>query len=305
MLTLLEHLNFKVPMANGKRLIEDFFVNRLGCPECPTGRLRVCAPVRGQVPEGEQKQMHVNLGLSQIHFEWCTGDGREYSVPQRLEGFVTLQFRDMDKLRDSLKGIPFTELTSGRLAVVDPFGLTTWVCEQATADDLRLVERFGSVRPGGVGNAVGIKRVDYNCQPGMSGSIVQFYSQAFKAPVSRSTTTGTSSEIHTRFGQTIAWNETLAAPPPNAYEYGSGLWSIHMCFYIENFAQHANNLQKLFWINPDYRGPPINDAVDTVDKALKSKQFRIKHIGDYYVLEHEIRATDHPLSPLKDYQSKL
>jgi hypothetical protein len=79
-----------------------------------------------------------------------------------------------------------------------------------------------------------------------------------------------------------------------------------MCFYIDKFEENAERLKRLFWVNPDYKIPPINDNVGTVPAALKSRQFRLKHVGEKYVLEHEIRAIDHPLSPIKQLvQAKM
>jgi hypothetical protein len=304
MLALLEHLNFKVPFATGERIIQDFFVSRFGCPDCPTGRMKVSPPVTGPVKEGTPKQMHVNLGLSQIHFEWCTGDGRDFAFPQRLEGFVTVKVDDMAKLKANLQGLPYvTDDPNKKIIVMDPFGITTWVCEEATEDYRKNLARFGQVRAGGVGNILGISQVDYNCQIGVSASICKFYEDSFGV---KPVVTSAGHAIQTRLGQKISWNETLAGPPPTAYELNPALWGIHMCFYIDRFEENAERLKRLFWVNPDYKIPPINDNVATVPAALKSRQFRLKHVGERYVVEHEIRAIDHPLSPIKQLlQAKM
>ena len=70
MIELIEHINFKVPYLNGKEQIQSFYVETLGAPECESGRLKV-AISSNKIKEGTVKQMHVNLGQSQIHFEWC------------------------------------------------------------------------------------------------------------------------------------------------------------------------------------------------------------------------------------------
>jgi len=302
MLVLLEHLNFKIPYESGEKVINDFFVNRLGCPECPTGRLRVSPPVKGSIPEGEAKQMHVNMGLSQIHFEWCTGDGRPYNAPQRLEGCVTLAIKDMDLLKRKLAGIPYHIDEKGNVVVTDPFGLTTWVCAAAPPEVRDFVGGMGDIRKGGVGNVIALLRVDYDCRPGVSKTIADFYRKAFHAPVLQH---ASGFAVQTNLGQVISFNETERAPPENGYDINPQLWGIHMCFYIEKYEENSRRLHDLFWVNPDYKIPPINDNVSTVEGALKSKQFRLKEVGDKFVLEHEIRAMDHPLSPLKSLKAAL
>src|SRR5205809_3731675 len=93
-LILMEHINFKIPYSPPPiPILQQFFVQLLGCPECPTGRLQVATNTNKEksiVAVNQDKQMHVNLGLSQIHFEWCTGDGIPYTKPQHLRGYVTL-----------------------------------------------------------------------------------------------------------------------------------------------------------------------------------------------------------------------
>jgi len=139
-------------------------------------------------------------------------------------------------------------------------------------------------------------RIDYNCQIGVSASIAKFYEEMFQVPVTKH---ANGHAIRTKFGQIISFNETMTGPPPDAYEVNPAAWGIHMCFYIEDFKENSNKLQRLFWVNPDYKIPPINDNVSTVEEALERKQFRIKHLGERFVFEHEIRAIDHPLSPIK------
>ena len=298
-LVLLEHLNFKVPFPVAESTILDFFVQQLGCPECPTGRLKVSSPVTGSLPEGTFKQMHVNLGLSQVHFEWCTGDGKPYFHPQWLEGTVTIIVDHLESLAGRLKQRYYKD-SIGNLIVTDPFG-TTWVCKEADHTFKTQLLKFGEIRPGGVGKVLALLRVDFDCQVGVSKSIAKFYADSFNA-LARKTSKGF--EIETKVGQIISFNETPFAPPANAYEIDTR-YAIHMCFYVDNFEQHCRKMLSTFWVNPDYKIPPLNDNVLTTEGALERKQFRLKNIGPSWIFEHEIRDIYHPLSPFHHFLKQL
>lgn len=290
-LVLLEHLNFKVPYETGEHLITQFFVNTLGCPESPPGRMQVCNDSSNPslLPNGTDKQMHVNLGpLSQLHFEFATSLGEPYVTAQRLCGKVTLEVANLHQLKQSLNKIrhPFEDVGSG-IEFHDPFCITKWFCVQ-TRDPIPTQQCF---RPGGFGNVLRLDKVQFLCEPGLEKSIVNFYSQYFLAETKQE------GKLFTRHGQEISWVGSVNAPPANAYDTNPQLDAIHMCFYVSKFEETARELFHRFWVNPDYVGPPINDHVTTVDEAIAKKQFRIKHIGDKYILEHEIRNVTHPRNP--------
>jgi len=295
-LVLMEHLNFKVPYPTGKPSIEDFFVRRLGAPECPASRLSVAeTPMNEGLPPGTQKQMHVNMGLSQIHFEWCTGSGRPFASAQRLRGCVTVAVDDVSALRRRLEGYPralVRGLDGDAVVAVDPFD-NVWVCVQA---DAKVAARAaGEVRSGGVGHVLGIVAVDLDVRPGVAAGVAAAYRELFNADAFP---TQLGYVVRTRFGQEIRFNESPTAPPPDAYDVDD-MYAIHMCFYVEPFDEVAARACRrgLFWQNELYVGPPINDNVRDLRGAHDALQFRMKHLGPEYVLEHEIRGVRHRLAP--------
>lgn len=288
-LVLLEHVNFKVPYLTGEAEIRSFFVQALGCPECPPGRLQVCNDSDANslllLPNGTDKQMHVNLGAhSQIHFEFCTCLGQPYLAAQQFLGSILLEVLDLDRIAANLAGLrhPFHwDEEHHRLVVEDPFGMTTWVLVQA-----KPAPAPKCIRPGGVGNVLTLKRVEVWCDfdPALA---IDFYSTRFGAKTD-------SSSVYTQHGQELAFvRHPFGLKLDNASKF-----AIHLCLYVGgDFANVCRELEPAFWVNPDYVGPPINDRVQTWQEAIARKQFRIRQIGRGMTLEHEIRATDHPLSP--------
>lgn len=305
---LLEHVNFKIPFTTGKRSIESFYVNTLGCPECVTGRLFV-AVSGGEIPIGTQKQMHVNIGLSQIHFEWCTGDGRAYTKSQKLRGCLTVAMDSVSGLKRRLiaNGYPFYERGVGGeaeeeetiITTTDPFG-NTLVCVEAPSTLKKTMkvnspaDRRKLLRSGGVGHALGLIRLDMDVSIGLASKIASFYRDRFGSSVQ--IVPGLGAEVATEAAQIVRFNETPTAPPGNAYELNYED-AIHFCIYVEDFRRRAEDLIPAFWVNPDYSGPPLNDHVVDLKGALDRVQFRIKAIGEGFVLEHEVRGVNHPLFP--------
>jgi len=297
-LVLLEHVNFKVPYPWGKPAIEDFFVRRLGAPECPASRLHVAeTPLNEGLPPGTQKQMHVNMGLSQIHFEWCTGSGRPYSAAQRLRGCVTIAVDDVRALRRRLEGYARVLPSGGAegdaaVVAADPFD-NVWVCVQG--DAVAAARASGEVRSGGVGHVLAILAVDLDVETGISAGIADAYADLFNADAFP---TQMGHVVRTRFGQEVRFNETRTAPSADAYDVDHA-HAIHVCYYVDPFDEVAAKAccRGLFWSNPDYVGPPINDNVRDLRAAHDALQFRMKHLGPHYVLEHEIRGARHRLAP--------
>ena len=317
-LIYLEHVNLKIPYASGQREFEDFFVRRLGAPECPSGRLFVAkrevgaaaaraaakvegahshdpdaAPLQGEaLAVGTQKQMHCNFGLSQLHVEWCTGYGMPYDRPQRIPGSVTLAVDDLDTLMQRMAGYPHAMRVGDSVITLDPWG-NTWVCVAAHANLLRRLR--GDFRAGGVGHVLALLRLDLVVRPGVAATVARFYHDTFGAAV-RDCVLG--KEVLTEMGQVVAFHESAHAPPPDAYDRDPDL-AIHVCFYVDPFESIATDVQQrgLFWVNPAYVGPPINDNVVSVADAHAAKQFRMKRVGPEWVLEHEIRSFEHKWAP--------
>ncbi|KAH9261495.1 hypothetical protein BASA81_000151 [Batrachochytrium salamandrivorans] len=295
-LVLLEHVNFKVPYLTGEAEIRSFFVQALGCPECPPGRLKVCNDSDANslllLPNGTDKQMHVNLGAhSQIHFEFCTCLGQPYLVAQQFLGSITLEVLDLEKIAANLTGInhPFRMNNQQQLVVQDPFGMTTWMLVQAKPTP----PPPKCIRPGGVGNVLTLKRVEVWCDfdPALA---IEFYSTRFGAKTDLGS-------VYTQYNQELAFvHSSIGLKPHNSSKF-----AIHLCLYVSDFANVCRKLEPVFWVNPDYVGPPINDRVQTAQEAIARKQFRIRRIGRGMTLEHEIRAIDHPLSPFPQPSSLL
>jgi hypothetical protein len=291
---LLEHVNFKVPVDSGPDTIQRFFVDVLGCPVCPSGRLNV-AEKGGQVPVGQAKQMHVNLGLSQIHFEWCTGYGKPYRIPQRLAGSLTVAVDSLRTLGERLRSAnhAFAQASPELITFVCPFG-NTWRCVEAGASWKAKMQRASPIRTGGVGHVLALARVDMDVQPGLAEEVAWFYRDHFAARIAR---TGSGFDVHTLAGQVVAFNETGSAPPPDAYESANELRGIHFCMYVSEFAARCRQLESLFWVNPEYAGPPLNDQVRDVPGALARVQFRLRRVSARFVLEHEVRGLQHAAAP--------
>lgn len=190
----------------------------------------------------------------------------------------------------------FFDDSIGRVVVTDPFG-TTWVARQAEADVVEYVHGLGQIRPGGVGHVLAMDTVEYLCRPGVGETIMQCYRGELDATIEIKPK---QCVLYTNRGQRVVFTEFPNAPEPNAYETQPSLFGTHMCFYICDFESKAHSMERKFWVNPDYVGPPINDNVKTTPEALARKQFRFKNVGLRWVFEHEIRDVDHPLSPLTD-----
>jgi len=294
MIILLEHINFKIPFASGQRIVRDFFVDALGCPECPAGRMFVAVP-GGALPVGTQKQMHVNLGLSQLHFEWCTGNGHPYATAQQFPGEIHIavdSLADMQK-RLTAKGHAFTRAVDDCIRFTCPFG-STWIASQASAVALAKVAAAAPVREGGVGHVVALTKVDFSIRPGIKDGVARFYKEAFDT---WATATPEGCAVRTLADQVIAFTERADAPPPDAYESMGSKHGVHICLYVSDFEQQSRRNESRFWMNPDYVGPPINDHVSDSKEALERCQFRLKNVGPRFVLEHEVRGLGHKLAP--------
>lgn len=111
--------------------------------------------------------------------------------------------------------------------------------------------------------------------------------------------------MHDDIKQELVFRESSSAATADAYDHVP-FKDYHIAIYVHDLEKTFRKCEQLglVWINPRYQGFPLFDTVDTLEKARKSSQFRIKKIVDPATLEvlllfeHEIRDLSHPSCPL-------
>jgi len=188
---------------------------------------------------GALKQVHINLGASQIHAVHREFDGTDLNE-QLLDGSIWLLCASLRILRQRLKsyekhsqGSCFTVLadTMGRISLRDVYG--NLVCVEEVKNPERLC-RLSNL-DGGSNLIVGLKQLNINVRPGSARGLKYFYQGILGCEVHvTSGTVDVLSDSSAGFTQKIRFVETPKALPPNAYETIERA-GYHIAIYIKDF----------------------------------------------------------------------
>eukprot|EP00980_Cylindrotheca_fusiformis_P016261 scaffold4829_cov129-Cylindrotheca_fusiformis.AAC.21 len=307
-MTLLEHVNLNVPSHES---ILPFYFGVLGCGMDPRKATNLD-------PEAPKKTLWANCGASQFHLPY--GD-----VAQRISGHIGLRYDSLDALKERAKS---SSAVKNYEVGLDP---------RSRREFVKLVDQYDNVFYCRVGNPVntnkrqpiispneteewgehatkygllesecrGIDYVEFLCSPGTAEKIAVFYESVFDA-TTRCVDAGDGSKVAIiAFGevdeagkadQSLLFKETTESIP--AYD------GHHIAFYVGKSAADFDVCYKnaemadIVWVNPRF-----SDDADTLDKARKWKQFRMKDILDLKTgerimeLEHEVRSVEHEAWP--------
>lgn len=307
-MTLLEHVNLNVP---SHEYILPFYFDVLGFGLDPRKAVNL-------QPDAPKKTIWANCGASQFHLPY--GD-----VAQRIPGSIGLRYDSLDGLKSRVANsaaVKSYEIgvdpRSQReyVKLVDQYDNVFW-CRKGESVNVDKVQPiigpeetdkwgFYATKYGRKESECrGIDYVEFDCPPNSAEKIAVFYDSVFDA-----TTTvvdvGDGSKIAIiAFGrideagkadQSLLFKETTSTIPP--YD------GHHIAFYVGESAADFDvcyrnaELVDLVWVNPRF-----SDDADTIDKARKWRQFRIKNIVDMSTgetimeLEHEVRSVEHESWP--------
>jgi hypothetical protein len=303
-MTLLEHVNLNVPSHEH---ILPFYFEVLACGMDP----RKAANLESDAPK---KTIWANCGASQFHLPY--GD-----VAQKIPGHIGLRYNSLDGLKSRVKD---SKAVKSYEVGVDP---------RSKREFVKLVDQYDNVfycRVGDPGNTDkrqpiiapdetqewgehattygmlesecrGIDYVEFLCPEGSAEKIAVFYESVFDATTTCVDLGGGSKVAIIAFGkvdefgkadQSILFKETTETIPP--YD------GHHIAFYVGESAADFDVCYKnteiagVVWVNPRF-----SDDADTLEKARKWKQFRLKDIVDMKTgklimeLEHEVRSVEH------------
>jgi len=274
----------------------------IGCRANPVG----CSELD---KTGALKQVHVNMGASQIHALHRDLDGLELRE-QVLDGSVVLLCDCLPSLRQRIEasGELFREscfrLLSDKedeIAIRDIYGNVVYVREAECPEDLRNL----STLPGGSNSIVGFEEVTLNVRPGSMRGLKHFYEDTLGCDVHvDEKVLEVLSDSSVGFTQKLRFFETPEAQAPNAYDTNDRA-GYHIAIYMRDFEQAFRNVDAEggIWVNPRYISV---DNVTTWEEAKSSGQFRVKDIFDpvskdlVLMLEHEVRCVTR-----EDYSVKV
>jgi len=264
----------------------------LGCRANPIG----CAELD---KTGVLKQVHVNMGASQIHALHRDLNGLELRE-QVLDGSVVLLCDSLSSLRQRIEafGELFQEscfrLLSDKedeITIIDIYGNVVSVREADCPEELRTL----STLPGGSNCIVGFEEVNINVRPGSMRGLKHFYEDTLGCDVQvNGKVVEVLSDSSVGFTQKLRFFETPEAQAPNAYDTNDRA-GYHIAIYLRNFEQAFRSVEaeRGIWVNPRYISV---DNVTTWEEAKSSGQFRVKDIIDpvtkdlVLMLEHEVRC---------------
>jgi hypothetical protein len=303
-MTLLEHVNLNVPSHEH---ILPFYFEVLACGMDP----RKAANLESDAPK---KTIWANCGASQFHLPY--GD-----VAQKIPGHIGLRYNSLDGLKSRVKD---SKAVKSYEVGVDP---------RSKREFVKLVDQYDNVFYCRVGDPIntdqrqpiiapdetqewgehattygmvesecqGIDYVEFFCPKGSAEKIAVFYESVFDATTTCVDLGGGSKVAIIAFGkidesgksdQSILFKETTETIPP--YD------GHHIALYVGESAADFDVCYKnaeiagVVWVNPRF-----SDDADTLEKARKWKQFRLKDIVDMKTgerimeLEHEVRSVEH------------
>lgn len=308
-LLLLEHINLSIPdIEIGRK----FYVQGLGGKEVPKDANGII----------NNRLLHVNLGVSQMHLPCKNFKTGEILKPQVIDGFIHLiTDEDLNIVKNrldslfnfSLKIIILVQKDGdNKLQITCPYG-NIFILTKLKAMEGNAIRKLGS-HPGGTGKLLGIKKVHFFTQPNSISQIAIFYKQVF----------GISPKVERNIcvidfpfaGQTLSFEEKESCSL-NKYDEDETK-KYHIAIYVANqdkFEQafsRANEINGIF-VNPQFEGMPIEFASSTtIQEIRESFQFRLKDIrlidddkNTIATLEHEVRSPYHKCFPLLNFTSNI
>jgi len=279
----------------------------MGCRANPIG----CAELD---KTGVPKQVHVNMGASQIHALHRDLDGLELRE-QVLDGSVVFLCDSLPSLRKRIEasGELFRESCfrvladkGDELAISDIYGNVVYIREAECAEKLCTLSKL----PGGSSNIVGFEEVNINVRPGSTRGLEHFYKDTLGCEVQvDGKIVEVLSDSSVGFTQKLRFFETSEAQSPNAYDTNDRA-GYHIAIYLTEFEEAFRSVEaeRGIWVNPRYISV---DNVTTWDEAKSCGQFRVKDIIDpitnnlVLMLEHEVRCVTREDYSVRSTKEKL
>ena len=329
-LVSLEHVNINVGSNISSFLfLYDFYIDILRCG-ADTRAPKVLKTVNNaRKKRGKLQQsrglLWANIGLQQFHLP-------AENPMQRLRGAITMVYNqseynslidrlvehqyvfrliscdenDSDSSSSSCIKNSSIHLGNEGIEVECPYGNrfrifptnhTSWYgpAEYIASDDeaAKLIQL-----PGGYTAGLGIQTIDMDVPYGTAQRISKFYEHYFDAEPELSLVDSNSPQQRERCVVKIGYHQQLAFTEITEGAILEDYDGHHIAVYINNFVETYYRLDEdeLVWNNP--RFPHL--VYDTIDKAVKRKEFRFRHIIDVdtkeniFELEHELRSLSHP-----------
>lgn len=286
-LLLLEHINLNILDVQVAR---EFYVGALGAVENPVAT--------------NERQLHVNVGLSQFHLLLQYSPAVSAPVPvgasQVWSGTIELATSEsLEAIRARVSSLARTWASSGltaqaillhentdapSLAITGPWGNQFVVHRAADSNALGkgyLGNCMGS-HPGGSGALVALTRAVHTVRPGAAAALHSFWSHAFGADAELSKDKDSCS-VRFSSGQELSFMEAPDAPAADAYDKDERS-GFHIAFYMDSASAFADAFQRCehrLYRNPNFAGSPpeFGNAVSW-EEARSCGQFRIKDLGD-------------------------
>jgi len=236
-MALLHHINLNI---RHREYWRDFWVNTMGCVANPVG----CQELDNT---GGLKQVHVNMGASQIHALHREFNGTDLTE-QVLDGSIWLLCDSLRSLRQRLKSseklsqescFRVLEDTKNRISLRDIYDNVVWVEEVMCPERLCMLSDL----EGGSNHMVGLKEVNINVRPGSARGLKHFYQDILGCEVHvNGGTIDVMSDGSTGFTQRVRFVETPKALPPDAYETIERA-GYHIAIYLNDFKEAFRRAQ--------------------------------------------------------------
>lgn len=215
-------------------------MNTMGCVANPVGSQELD-------DTGAVKQVHINMGASQIHALHRDIDGSPL-FEQVLDGSILLLCDSLSSLSQRLKSseklwressFKVLEENSKRISIRDVYGNIVMVEEVLCPEALCSLSNLA----GGSKHIVGFKEVKINVRPGSARGLKHFYQDILGCTVQISGgTIEVQSDSSAGFMQTIRYVETPNAQVPDAYESIEQA-GYHIAIYLNEFKRAFHRAQ--------------------------------------------------------------
>jgi len=188
---------------------------------------------------GALKQVHINMGASQIHALHRDLDGSAL-CEQVLDGSIVLLCDNLLSLRQRLKmskkllrecSFRIFDQSMDRISIHDVYGNMFFVEEVLYPENLRSLSNLA----GRSKHIVGMKEVNIHVRPGSARGLKHFYQDILGCKVQvNGGIIEVLSDSSAGFTQTIRFVETPKAQAPNAYETIEQA-GYHIAIYLHEF----------------------------------------------------------------------
>jgi len=286
---LVDHLNMNHE-AGRHDLVKGFYFELLGL---------AIDPRKADNLDKGRKGLWANAGIHQFHLS-------EGTTAQVFDGVITLAYASLGAVRARLASPPaalagskfaWTEAGGGSLAVMDPWGSSFRLIEDASASDLRGVQPGASSEPLGLTDLlIHVPRHARRLDP-LEG-IVRFYCRVLHCEAEL---IGPMATVYIGGGQTLSFayrpdGETVAHEELGVDEEGASLNNgAHVSMYVTDLPAAYRAAASLGVTYVNHR---FSRRAYSLDEAVEQCMFRILDVvdpdapddGPILRLEHEVRA---------------